>query len=578
MTMEENDMDALSAANGSDVLNADHRPLDELPPGPAAKPGAAVQQRNGTISPRRISVWLAIVSFCSFAYFIPHWDWNQAARMDMIVAAANQGNFAIDKYQDNTGDKDYYQGHYYSSKAPGQSLVGIPIYILYEGYMNFRGTPPQDRADDWAAQYLEVLATVMVPATLFVLLLFWFLGYFSTSLLNRTIVTLGIGLGTDFFAYAHELFGHVTVAVLLFTGFTLVYIIGRDDAIRGPWTRRLVQNPDATALLAGAVLGLAVLFEYPPALIALLIGIYALTRLRPGHIVYMAVGAAPALMIVVGYNTAVYRNPLIFGYTSGASVNFAQQQRMGFGGFAWPPSFEAIYSLSIFPYRGLFFMSPFLLLAFPGYFLWKRRGGSEWLLFLAIPVLFFFAITMFSGWWGGLATGPRYLIPMIPFLGFPVIFVLDGISRLPRRTTMRWLVYGLIALSVVITWAQTITGYAPEGERYPLFAQTIPTLEQNYIYLNRGQNLGLDGTQALIPLFAFLVVCTLIVFRQPLWKKLSARLTRIATEPLEGGDAPRLQTFSPSASDTPNGSEGFSAESAGDDGDTGVNEAMAPRM
>lgn len=492
----------------------------------------AARQGNATISSRRISVWLAVVSFCSFAYFIPHWDWNQAARMDMIVSAVNHGNFAIDRYQDNTGDKDFYQGHYYSSKAPGQSLAGIPVYIVYQGFMDLRGTPPVDRADDWAAQYLEVMATVMVPATLFMLLLFWFLGYFSTSLLHRTIVTLGIGLGTDFFAYAHELFGHVTVAVLLFAGFTLVYCIGRNEVIRGPWTRRLVQNPEFTALVAGIILGLAVLFEYPPALIAFLIGVYALTRLRPGLIAYMAVGAAPSLMMVVAYNTAVYRSPLIFGYTSGASVNFGQQQRTGFGGFAWPPSFEAVYSLSVFPYRGLFFMSPFLLLAFPGYFLWKRRGGSEWLLFLAIPVTFFFAITMFVGWWGGLATGPRYLIPLIPFLGFPVIFLLDGVARLPHSTALRCLVYGLVALSVVITWAQTVTGYPPEGERYPLFAQTIPTLEQNYIYLNRGQDLGLNGVQALVPLFGLLLIWTVIVFRQSIWVKVNwkPRIARISAD------------------------------------------------
>jgi Gpi18-like mannosyltransferase len=468
------------------------------------------------ITSRRVGVWLAVVSFLCFSYFLPHWDWNQNSRLDMTVAAVDHGTFAIDQYQGNTGDKDFFRGHYYSSKAPGQSLMAIPVYLGYETFMNAIGEPPMDPPDDMAVKAVVIVATTTIPATLLLLLFFWFLGYLSSSVANRALVTLALGLGTNIFSYSQQLFGHVPAAASLFAGFVLIYILAHPDRPRNAWTDRLMANPELTAMLAGLALGMAILIEFPTAIIAFLIGLYALRRLPFRVVPYVAVGAAPPLMMLLAYDYAVYGNPLTLGYASGASVSYSSQAQQGFAGIVWPPKWDAIDGMSFDPYRGLFFLSPFLLLAFPGLRFWRERGDRQWPLFLAIPVVFFFLMTMFVSWWGGLTVGPRYLIPMIPFLAVPCIFALDRVSTLAGRDVVRNLVYVLIGISIANTWIQTIAGtsilFPPENNHDPLFTASLPALARGEIYLNHGMDLGLTGPGSLIPLFLLLVLWSAAVF------------------------------------------------------------------
>jgi hypothetical protein len=501
------------------MANASVNPLA----GTVAEKDSPAQQAPHAITSRRVAVWLSVFSFLCFAYFLPHWDWNQTARLDLTVATANHYSFAIDKYQGNTGDKAYFRGHYYVLKAPGQSLIGVPIYRAYAIFMDAKGTPHADTPDDLAMQYLQILITCAIPATLLLLLFFWFLGYFSTSLANRALLTLTLGLGTNIFAYAQQLFGHVPAATLLFAGFVLVYVLGRKDAVRGPWTAWLVANPELTALLAGLALGTAILIEFPPAIIAICIGVYALLRVPLRHALYIVIGAIPPLAVLMAYDYAVYGNPFTVAYTSGSTSGFTGALSPGFAGLVWPPKWDAIYGMSLSPYRGLFFLSPFLLLAFPGYRLWRERGAAEWLLCLVIPVLYFLIMTMYTVWSGGLSVGPRLLIPMLPFMAVSITFVLDWVSKLPPRDVVRVLVYGLIGLSVLNTWAQTIAGTSillpPQNNYNPLFTASLPELANGEVWLNRGMDFGLVGWASLLPLFVLLTVWSVAMFWIPVIRK-----------------------------------------------------------
>jgi hypothetical protein len=463
-----------------------------------------------------------------FAYFLPRpVDPEQHAHFDTALALVDHGNFAVDKYYSHNVDSAFYHGHYYSNKAPGLSLAAVPMYAAFKAVFHRTLGPyverniTRSRLEYFGLLYLESVGMVSIPATLLLLLFFWFLGYFSASVANRAILTIALGLGTAIFPYARVFYSHVPATALLFVGFVLVWILGKEDSIRGVGSAWLVAHPRSAAFLAGLALGAAGYSMSTAALISLLIAIYALIRLPRRLWPYLAVGAMPGVFAILAYDFAVYGNPLLTGYSDTTTVYhpaLAPQHGGGsVNGLTWPPHPAAIWGLSFSPFRGLFFLSPFLLLAFPGYILWARRGGRDWFLFLAIPIALFFAISTFAGWNGGWAIGPRYLILMLPFLAFPVIFVLDRVSLGLARLA----IYALIGISFVTVWIESVAGgdFPPDSIANPLFTFSLPALAHGNVRFNLvaavfvAQNSEL-ALLTLLPLFALLVLWSLACLRR----------------------------------------------------------------
>jgi hypothetical protein len=491
-----------------------------------------VRDAARSVSSVRAGVWLAGFALLCFVYFLPRWhDYNQDARMDMTMSIVNFGTTNIDNYYLNTGDRDHFHGHYYSNKAPGQSLIGVPVYIAFDAALDvppIRGAVTalehnsawqsalQDsncviavvhdpcrfelspRLDFALLQYVESVATAAIPSVLMLLLFFWFLGYFSSSLASRTLLTLGLGLATMIFPYSQEFYSHVPAASFDFVGFVLIYIVSARGAPR-PKTKWLLEHRGVAMFMAGVALGSSVVLEYPAAIVVGLIGIYALFALPRALLLPLASGLIPPLALVMSYNYSAYHDPLTTGY--GCYDTHWPGECKGIGGFTWPPSGAALREMTVGRYRGLFFLSPFLLLAVPGFFLWfmrSRRDRSTVLLFAAIPVLFLFAIACYWGWNGGQVVGPRYLMELMPFLALPVIFVLDGL----KSPAMRLGVLALVAISAVNIWAETIGGraFARGGVDDPLFKYSLPQLAHGHVPLNLGTFIGLSGPTTLAPL------------------------------------------------------------------------------
>ena len=252
------------------------------------------------------------------------------------------------------------------------------------------------------------------------------------------------------------------------------------------------------------------MFEYPSALILIIVAFYALYRLPSRLFPFLVLGAIPPLAVVMGYNFAAYHNPFTTGY--GCNDTYWKGECTGIGGFSLPPQGIAAYDLSLSPYRGLFFLSPFLLLAFPGYALWfvnRRREVVDNLVCLAIPVTVFVAICCYWGYNGGTAVGPRYLTQLVPFLTLPIIFVPDRM----RSTASRLPLYALMLASFVNVWVETIGGHSyPSGSiKQPLFAYSFPNLLKGQVPLDIGFFFGIRGLASVFVLAALAMVWTFIV-------------------------------------------------------------------
>src|SRR5450759_4454280 len=145
---------------------------------------------------REIIVALALL-FC-YGFFRQVPAWNEYSRYDLVRALVADNSTQIDRFAQNTGDKAFYDGHYYSDKAPGTALLGVPVYRLLAISSSVAGAGTPD-----PLTAVEALAFVEsgIPTVLLVLLLLRFL--------RPTIgegwalaVSLGYGLGSIAFPFA----------------------------------------------------------------------------------------------------------------------------------------------------------------------------------------------------------------------------------------------------------------------------------------------------------------------------------------------------------------------------------------
>src|SRR6516164_9719978 len=80
---------------------------------------------------RRKAALLGVVAFISYAYFYQAGGWNQNSRFALVRAMTEQDSLRIDAYRDTTGDRAVWNGHFYSDKAPGTSLLAfVPVDVV----------------------------------------------------------------------------------------------------------------------------------------------------------------------------------------------------------------------------------------------------------------------------------------------------------------------------------------------------------------------------------------------------------------------------------------------------------------
>lgn len=461
---------------------------------------------------------LLLLLLLCYVYFLPRYaDWSQASRTALVLAIVNQHALTIDAYADSTGDYAEVNGHKYSDKAPGPALLGVPVYAAARVLL---ATPPgemlvermahgealrqtlkpgaaaRDKVDFALAQAIVTWVVVALPSAVLGVVLFRVLGQVVPSERTRLLAVLVYGLGTSAFPYAGAFYSHQLAAALLFGAFALV------------WKQR---EPGAGRLMVvGLMLGLALISEYPTALIAGGIGLYvlAVTR-RPLTWIWIGLGSVPALAVMGVYDQLIFGTPLPVGYNY--STLWEAEHHTGFFSLS-VPTWAAFWGISFSPYRGLFYVSPVLLLGAVGLVAMALRPRFRFEALLCAWCVTSFVLFNSSSvmWTGGFAVGPRYLVPMLPFLAVGLAVCLDRWGGQPVFRVVAGL---LIAWSVAVTWSLTIGGQAfPGFEQEPLWSVALPALADGNIARSLGTLGGLRGWWTLLPLVA---IVGLLLARRP---------------------------------------------------------------
>jgi hypothetical protein len=398
----------------------------------------------------RKEIILILFLLTCFTFFVQWTGAEQRSFFTLILALHNDQSLSIDRYESITPDKALYNGHYYSDKAPGLSFLGLPVYAVANAMQRL------DRPGLLLPYtiYMVSAFVVSLPAALLALLILRFLRRLGLAEAEAMATTLVMALGTLAFPFSTLFFSHQTAAFLAFASF-----YARQAAP--------VQSPAHLLFAAGLLAGASVLVEYPMAILVVILFVYALTSIKSKRqIALFVLGGLPLALVLMAYNYAAFGHPLHFSYFYEANT-WAQVHQQGFLGLGLP-RLATLITVLVGP-RGLFTLSPVLILALYG--LWQMARGRQWRAEgIVCAVSFATYVLMTSGYkvpptdiW---TPGPRFLVPMLPFLAAPLAL---GLKR------FRWLFVLLAAASVTIMFVVTAANpQVPPEVANPLFHYWLP--------------------------------------------------------------------------------------------------------
>ena len=194
--------------------------------------------------------------------------------------------------------------------------------------------------------------------------------------------------------------------------------------------------------LAGFLAAYASVIELQLAPVSVILGLYLMVQWiheqrRFGRLFLFALGALIPTLLLLTYNQIAFHSPWDMGYFHHATEQFARVHDRNNPLGLMEPDWRKVGPLLWGRYRGLLFFAPILILAAPGWVvLMVRRRWSLAVVSMLVVAAIFLVNLSYPEWTGGWSTGPRLLVPLIPFAMIPVAGLLAGRTRWARAATI----------------------------------------------------------------------------------------------------------------------------------------------
>jgi hypothetical protein len=391
-------------------------------------------------SPRKSAILLGALAFVAFGPFVARYTAQPASRYTLTAAIADHGTIDVGGYRSSLGvDRALYQGRLRSDKAPGQPLLGVPVY--FAGRALGISALSRIRLRDDLGLWWQTLWGCVAPFAVLLALMFLAARRFASDL-HAAATACALGFGTMMLPHATNLYGHLLAALCGFAAWRLVE--ARTDPSR--------------LLLGGLLAGSAVLVEYHAMIVALVV--LGAVVLRVGaRAAWFLVGAVPPAGVLAFYQWRAFGAPwhTPFTYYNG-TLNGTTR-----GGYAFPSA--SGFNDVLIGNRGLLIVSPIVLVAICAAY-WYARYASADLGRNSIVACGIVAgyIVLSAGWSGTHLLeepGPRYAIPALPFLAVPLAAAWRRIARLAYAVSA-W--GALLMIGAATTFILVPVGGSPIGD------------------------------------------------------------------------------------------------------------------
>ncbi|TAK23341.1 MAG: hypothetical protein EPO26_08850 [Chloroflexota bacterium] len=397
------------------------------------------------------SIVAALTLVIVYSWFVPEPGPNELSHFDLVLALARDRVTSIDPYAANTIDRSFSDGHVYTNKAPGLALLGAPFLWILDRVL---AIGPLAATRVAYVVHLIATMTVAIPGAIAIVTLGALARRHGAPVTSTIVASAAIGLATAFLPFATTLYSHVTAAAFIVVAFAL--LTWRHPSPPAAWQ----------CVAAGLAAGFAVAIEFPAAIAFVALSIFSIATTGAGRrTIGFAVGSIVGLCPLATYNWISFGAPwrLSYGYTDFIAFEGMRRGLFGVG----VPTWEGLAEILIGP-SGLVTQSPFMLLLPVGALLASRRAHGPALVAIATALGF---IAYNAGFWaplGGQSSGPRYIVPALPLLGYVMAFVLRrlALAALPLVAA------GFIHVAAIAA-VEPKTG---PGHANALFAYWLPAL------------------------------------------------------------------------------------------------------